>query len=597
MAEFRKITDLPLAESITDDDLFIMETLVGTKSVKIGTVKGDIHVTPEDIGLGNVDNTHDIDKPISTATQAALDLKAGTSYVQGTYLSKADASNDYLTKNSASGTYLSKTEAASGYATKTELSAKQNTISDLEDIREGAGLGATAVQPATLNGYVPTSRKINGQALTNDITIDALPTQSGHSGEFLTTDGTNASWAEIQQVIPVDDETIKLNTSGEMGAVGLVNKNTSGSTVYDWVGTNGEAGALGDWTSTSGSYSDIVTGGNNIYIEHNNFGSAPKDIYKLINNTWTKVHTCTEVIKASCFGDGKFVLVHASSIEYSTDGENWQQITQVPASNIEKIFYGNGVFLAWGLNTAYVSSDLTNWDSYSFNTDNYLQGFMDGKFYAFYYNSFSGGSDKVKYSINGKDWESINITLPDSSARLGCKIFKVKDVFIFKTGNGQSSNAVAYYTKDFVTFTQISFEHTNIGGDHFSSNGSTAIITVTNNSNYITGYYITHDGITWQYKEDLPSQRRGYPYIDNERAFIAGYIAEIGISKAHPEYTCFITDSGKIVKGNDVIADNTSKAVTENNISTLTTTSKTIVGAINEINGLLDGVEEQLSQI
>lgn len=34
---------------------------------------GDVTLTKSDFGLGNVDNTSDLDKPISTATQAALD--------------------------------------------------------------------------------------------------------------------------------------------------------------------------------------------------------------------------------------------------------------------------------------------------------------------------------------------------------------------------------------------------------------------------------------------------------------------------------------------------------------------------------------------
>ena len=37
------------------------------------------------IGLGNVDNTSDLDKPISTATQAALDLKANASDIPAPY--------------------------------------------------------------------------------------------------------------------------------------------------------------------------------------------------------------------------------------------------------------------------------------------------------------------------------------------------------------------------------------------------------------------------------------------------------------------------------------------------------------------------------
>jgi len=39
----------------------------------------DVTVTKADVGLSNVDNTSDLDKPISTATQTALDLKADTS--------------------------------------------------------------------------------------------------------------------------------------------------------------------------------------------------------------------------------------------------------------------------------------------------------------------------------------------------------------------------------------------------------------------------------------------------------------------------------------------------------------------------------------
>ena len=42
-----------------------------------GTVKSGA-VTQDDVGLGNVDNTSDANKPISTATQAALDGKEPT---------------------------------------------------------------------------------------------------------------------------------------------------------------------------------------------------------------------------------------------------------------------------------------------------------------------------------------------------------------------------------------------------------------------------------------------------------------------------------------------------------------------------------------
>jgi hypothetical protein len=60
---------------------------------------GDVSWSLSDIGLGNVDNTSDIDKPISTETQSALDLKVDK--VTGKGLS----TNDYTTteKNKLSG--------------------------------------------------------------------------------------------------------------------------------------------------------------------------------------------------------------------------------------------------------------------------------------------------------------------------------------------------------------------------------------------------------------------------------------------------------------------------------------------------------------
>jgi len=43
--------------------------------------QGTVVLTKSDVGLGNVDNTSDANKPISTATQTALDGKASTGYV------------------------------------------------------------------------------------------------------------------------------------------------------------------------------------------------------------------------------------------------------------------------------------------------------------------------------------------------------------------------------------------------------------------------------------------------------------------------------------------------------------------------------------
>lgn len=126
MAEFKKISELERAESITSTDLFIIETLTGTKAVTRATLRKETEsITPADIGLGNVDNTSDLDKPISTATQEALDLKANMSDIADTYLTKTNASSIYETKNNASGTYLSKVDALEYYVTKERMTTDE----------------------------------------------------------------------------------------------------------------------------------------------------------------------------------------------------------------------------------------------------------------------------------------------------------------------------------------------------------------------------------------------------------------------------------------------------------------------------------------
>ena len=127
MTEFIKISDLDVVQSLSDTDKFIVETLTGTKACTRDTLREETEITPADIGLGNVDNTHDLDKPISTATQTALDAIT-TSYLPSTtaasvYATKTEVSSTYETQNHASGTYLSKTDAATYYLTQAGASS------------------------------------------------------------------------------------------------------------------------------------------------------------------------------------------------------------------------------------------------------------------------------------------------------------------------------------------------------------------------------------------------------------------------------------------------------------------------------------------
>ena len=51
-----------------------------SRTVNGKALSANISLTKADVGLGNVDNTSDANKPISTATQTALNGKANTSH-------------------------------------------------------------------------------------------------------------------------------------------------------------------------------------------------------------------------------------------------------------------------------------------------------------------------------------------------------------------------------------------------------------------------------------------------------------------------------------------------------------------------------------
>ena len=204
------------------------------------------NVTKAQVGLGNVDNTSDLNKPISTATQTALDLKAdkSTTYTKtetDTLLgAKQDTISDLSTirSNAQAGKAASDTIATYGnivthnvseFATATQ-GAKADTavqpaaIADMETKTHATatyqpkgdyatktelttGL-ATKADTTTVNTELAKKqdklvsgtniKTVNNNSLlgSGNINIDSLPDQSGNAGKVLTTDGTTASWQE-----------------------------------------------------------------------------------------------------------------------------------------------------------------------------------------------------------------------------------------------------------------------------------------------------------------------------------------------------------------------------------------------------------------
>ena len=132
---------------------------------------------------------------------------------------KAESDAKFLTQTAASSTYLTQTSASSTYATKTELSGKQDELVSGTNIK-------------TIN-----STSILG---SGNIDIDSLPSQTGASGKFLTTNGTTASWDNIPSEIPsqTGNSGKFLTTNGSTASWATVP--SGGDTLPDQTGQEGK---------------------------------------------------------------------------------------------------------------------------------------------------------------------------------------------------------------------------------------------------------------------------------------------------------------------------------------------------------------------
>lgn len=127
MTEYKRISEIDRVNTVTDDDLFIIETAQGTRVINRAAFKTEVEeITKGDIGLGNVDNTADLDKPISNATQEALDAKVDTASFNtalNDYMTKEEANDTFAAKAGMAGTYLSKLEATAYYVSRSDFTS------------------------------------------------------------------------------------------------------------------------------------------------------------------------------------------------------------------------------------------------------------------------------------------------------------------------------------------------------------------------------------------------------------------------------------------------------------------------------------------
>ncbi len=263
---------------------------------------GVVSLSKTDVGLGNVDNTSDLDKPVSTATQSSLDLKANTSdlgtasgedvgtgagnvvqldgsgrlpVVDGSQLTNLPAApvtsvagytgdvslttsdvtestnKNYVTDGqltilgNTSGTNTGDQSAddvsvtASGNLTSTDV---QSALVELQsDIDAGANGGdmTKVVYDADDNGTVDVAETVSDGAITTaKIASDAVTTS-----EIL--DGTIAA-SDLGQMLATDGQVLKWDATANAGVGGWVasDDDNTNTTVVNDLTTGGTTDAL-----------------------------------------------------------------------------------------------------------------------------------------------------------------------------------------------------------------------------------------------------------------------------------------------------------------------------------------------------------------
>jgi hypothetical protein len=222
-----------LAAALGDDENFAatVTTALGTKApiespTFTGTVSG---VTKAMVGLGNVDNTSDVNKPVSDATQTLLNLKASlesptfTGTVAGITKSMVGLANVDNTTDANKPISNATQTALDAKATNAALAAHEADTTNIH------GIADTAALETQTGAQTKATTALNTANTYTDDAIDALTTSDIEEGSnlyFTNERAQDAVGTNVGSGLTYDDPTaaisVKLGTGVEFDGSGNI---------------------------------------------------------------------------------------------------------------------------------------------------------------------------------------------------------------------------------------------------------------------------------------------------------------------------------------------------------------------------------------
>ena len=242
-------------------DTSILVTTTGTQTLTNKTITTPAGLVKGDVGLGNVDNTSDANKPVSTAGQTALDLKAnlasptftGTVVLpDNTVALGTKTTGDYVATITG-GTGVTSTAATTGEGTTHSLSIGQAVATTDNVTFAGVTADAIKVGVTAANEIDTTSGGLTIDSAGGTVTVDDNLTVTGN----LTVSGTTTSINT--ETLTVDDNIIVLNnnvTAAPTENAGIeIERGSETNVVIRW----NETDDVWELTNNGSAYSAIAT--------------------------------------------------------------------------------------------------------------------------------------------------------------------------------------------------------------------------------------------------------------------------------------------------------------------------------------------------